>query len=110
MVHIFVYTFLITCSKNSYTIMYYTENCYQHFHWSHIDLFCYFSHQLVTIPPVPWINCAHRSGVGILGTFITEWESGKSFCRRIFATKESAVHAATKLAEIASCYKVRIHT
>lgn len=35
-------------------------------------MFIYFSHNFVTIPPVPWVNAAHRNGVPILGTLITE--------------------------------------
>ena len=49
---------------------------YAFLHWHVTDLYVYFSHERVTIPPVSWINAAHRNGVKILGTFITEWEAG----------------------------------
>ncbi len=34
-------------------------------HWHAIDLFIYFSHHLVTIPPVGWVNAGHRHGVPV---------------------------------------------
>ncbi|CAF1350640.1 unnamed protein product, partial [Adineta steineri] len=43
------------------------EPCYRFFRWHLIDIFTYFSHELVTIPPLVWINCAHKNGVQILG-------------------------------------------
>ena len=44
--------------------------------WSVIDIFVYFSHYFITIPPVTWINAAHRNGTAVLGTFITEFDDG----------------------------------
>lgn len=37
------------------------------FHWWYVDIFVYFSHNFITIPPVGWINQAHKHGVPILG-------------------------------------------
>ena len=48
------------------------QNDYIFFHWDYCDLFVYFSHYLVTIPPIGWICAAHRNSTPILGTFITE--------------------------------------
>uniref|UniRef100_A0A914NBC4 Mannosyl-glycoprotein endo-beta-N-acetylglucosaminidase n=1 Tax=Meloidogyne incognita TaxID=6306 RepID=A0A914NBC4_MELIC len=45
---------------------------YSFFHWWYIDVFVYFSHHLVTVPPDVWILAAHQHGVLILGTFIIE--------------------------------------
>ncbi|XP_054739508.1 cytosolic endo-beta-N-acetylglucosaminidase isoform X2 [Anastrepha obliqua] len=45
---------------------------YRFYHWAGIDYFCYFSHNYITIPPCGWINAAHKHGVRVLGTFITE--------------------------------------
>lgn len=33
--------------------------------WSSIDVFAYFSHNLVVIPPVGWIDAAHRNGTQV---------------------------------------------
>ncbi|XP_036331252.1 cytosolic endo-beta-N-acetylglucosaminidase isoform X2 [Rhagoletis pomonella] len=45
---------------------------YRFYHWAGIDYFCYFSHNYITIPPCGWLNAAHKHGVRVLGTFITE--------------------------------------
>lgn len=47
-------------------------NAYRFYQWPLIDLFVYFSHHFVTIPPSTWINAAHKNGVQVLGTIITE--------------------------------------
>ncbi|CAI2735130.1 unnamed protein product [Schistosoma spindalis] len=41
-------------------------------HWHLVDIFIYFSHHFITIPPVSWINLAHRQGVSVYGTVIME--------------------------------------
>lgn len=40
---------------------------YAFYHWQCIDVFVYFSHHTITIPPVGWTNAAHRHGVCVLG-------------------------------------------
>lgn len=44
--------------------------------WDIVDIFCYFSHNFVTIPPLSWIHACNRHGALVMGTFITEWEAG----------------------------------
>ncbi|KAF3531715.1 hypothetical protein DY000_02043466 [Brassica cretica] len=75
---------------------------YAIWHWYLMDVFVYFSHSLVTIPPPCWTNTAHRHGVKVLGTFITEWDEGKATCSEMLATKESAQMYAERLAELAT--------
>jgi mannosyl-glycoprotein endo-beta-N-acetylglucosaminidase len=48
------------------------EDAYQIFHWNTVDVFIYFSHTLVTIPPRTWIAACRHNGALALGTFITE--------------------------------------
>lgn len=38
---------------------------YRIWDWSSVDIFVYFSHNLVTIPPVCWTNAAHKNGVKV---------------------------------------------
>lgn len=60
------------------------ETMYSIYHWSCIDIFIYFSHNFVSIPPVCWINVCHRHNVPILGTIITEWKEGYQLCFKVF--------------------------
>nr|GAT43296.1 glycoside hydrolase family 85 protein [Mycena chlorophos] len=50
--------------------------------WSAVDVFIYFSHHRVTIPPTGWTAAAHRQGVKMLGTLIFEG-SGENDCLRL---------------------------
>ncbi|GLI61826.1 hypothetical protein VaNZ11_004267, partial [Volvox africanus] len=71
--------------------------------WDQIDVFIYFSHHLVTLPPPGWISAAHRNGVRVLGTFITEeWEDGRLCCETLLASPAAARHAADILTSLAA--------
>lgn len=37
-----------------------------------VDVFIYFSHKLVCVPPPTWTNTLHRNGVEVLGTLLVE--------------------------------------
>lgn len=41
-------------------------DAYAIWHWYLIDVFVYFSHYLVTLPPPNWTNTAHKHGVKVL--------------------------------------------
>ena len=51
--------------------------------WNCCDIFVYFSHSFITIPPVSWINNAHTNNSLVLGTIITEGGTGDSYLTRI---------------------------
>ncbi|KAI1287993.1 Cytosolic endo-beta-N-acetylglucosaminidase [Halotydeus destructor] len=74
-------------------------------HWSRIDMFCYFTHNFVTIPTVGWINAAHKNGVTVLGTVITESVDGASNCRVLLQNDISIEVFASQLAYIAQHYQ-----
>ncbi|KAK9742309.1 hypothetical protein RND81_03G162900 [Saponaria officinalis] len=76
-------------------------NAYGIWHWYLIDVFVYFSHSLVTLPPPTWVNAAHKHGTKVLGTFITEWDEGKLICDKMLSTKEYAQTCAERLTELA---------
>lgn len=53
-------------------------DAYAIWHWYLIDVFVYFSHDLVTLPPPCWTNTAHKHGVKVSRflpsiQFITFW-------------------------------------
>ncbi|OVA02794.1 Glycoside hydrolase [Macleaya cordata] len=77
------------------------SEAYSIWHWYLMDVFVYFSHDLVTIPPPCWTNAAHTHGVKVLGTFITEWDEGRLICNQLLATKASAQMYAERLTELA---------
>lgn len=54
------------------------EAVYTFDRWQYIDVFVYFSHTTVTIPPPGWIAAAHANGVRMLGTLIFEGKVGDS--------------------------------
>jgi len=76
---------------------------YLHCYWSVVDIFVYFSHHLVSIPPVTWVNAAHRNGVAVLGTFISE---NKDICRQFINDDDDLISekVARQLADIAKFY------
>ncbi|XP_039766941.1 cytosolic endo-beta-N-acetylglucosaminidase [Ornithorhynchus anatinus] len=82
-----------------------TPDPYVFYHWQHIDIFVYFSHRLLTIPPVGWTNAAHRHGVSVLGTLITEWTEGASICEMFLGGTEDTFRAvADQLVRIAQFF------
>ncbi|KAL6838252.1 hypothetical protein ACP4OV_031924 [Aristida adscensionis] len=77
-------------------------DAYALWHWHLVDVFVYFSHYLVTLPPPCWTNAAHLHGVKVLGTFITEWDKGAEVCKEMLATEASAQMYADRLTELAA--------
>ncbi|XP_042523110.1 cytosolic endo-beta-N-acetylglucosaminidase isoform X1 [Dipodomys spectabilis] len=79
---------------------------YSFYHWQYVDIFVYFSHHTVTIPPVGWTNAAHRHGVSVLGTFITEWSEGGRLCEAFLAGEQRSYQAvADQLVQIAQFFR-----
>lgn len=73
-------------------------------HWWYIDIFAYFSHRFITIPPVGWINQAHDHGVLVLGTFITEWKGGAKMCEKILCNVDTVERTVSQMVQIAVAY------
>ncbi|RWS08545.1 cytosolic endo-beta-N-acetylglucosaminidase-like protein [Dinothrombium tinctorium] len=81
------------------------KDAFTFFHWSKIDHFVYFSHYLVTIPPITWTTAAHHNGVLVMGTFITEGDGGAEICKVLFSSEEVMHSAARRLVDVAMHYK-----
>ena len=70
--------------------------------WHLVDIFVYFSHHLVTIPPKQWINKSHMHGTKCYGTFIVEWGKGATMCEEIlFCNEKAALLVADALSHVA---------
>ncbi|XP_014245517.1 cytosolic endo-beta-N-acetylglucosaminidase-like isoform X1 [Cimex lectularius] len=82
-----------------------SEDPFTFFRWAGIDIFVYFSHTLLTIPPLAWINAAHANGVTVLGTIITEGEKGHEFCKNLLKEDKLIESFCVKVAQIAKHYK-----
>lgn len=78
---------------------------YTFYNWAGIDIFCYFSHHLITIPPVGWINVGHAHGVKVIGTIITEWSEGVQFWDSVLVSEESYRNFASAVVAIAKTLK-----
>ncbi|KAE9542762.1 hypothetical protein AGLY_002673 [Aphis glycines] len=82
-----------------------SSNEYTFYNWSVVDTFVYFSHNFITIPPIGWINAAHKHGVKVLGTLITEWIDGNTLWLQVFSNLEKRNNLVDKLVEICKYYK-----
>ncbi|XP_033125700.1 cytosolic endo-beta-N-acetylglucosaminidase-like [Anneissia japonica] len=81
------------------------NDCYRFYHWQYIDIFMYFSHHFLTIPPAPWTNAAHKNGTLMLGTFITEWKDGAERCKQVLASEDAYKCFADKMVALAKYYR-----
>ncbi|XP_074040961.1 cytosolic endo-beta-N-acetylglucosaminidase isoform X2 [Leptinotarsa decemlineata] len=80
-------------------------NGYTFYNWAQIDIFVYFSHHFITIPPLCWINAAHKNGVKVLGTLITEFDTGNKICDlNIFKDTETMISFAKSLAALTKIF------
>lgn len=74
---------------------------YRFYHWNCIDIFCYFSHKLVTVPTLQFLNAAHKNGVKVLGTLIVENTDGqKALYEDILSSKEQVQRVVKALVEL----------
>ncbi|KAI0311227.1 glycosyl hydrolase family 85-domain-containing protein [Amylostereum chailletii] len=55
--------------------------------WPFCDVFVYFSHHRVTVPPAGWTTAAHRQGVKMLGTLIFEHQQSAADCLQLLFGK-----------------------
>ena len=68
----------------------------------YVDVFVYFSHKLVCVPPPTWTNTMHRNGVKVLGTFIVEPQTPE--IERMLALDDGGHNVAIQLASMAHTF------
>ncbi|KAF8426601.1 glycosyl hydrolase family 85-domain-containing protein [Tirmania nivea] len=84
-----------------------SETVYTCEYLQYIDIFVYFSHKRVVVPPASWTNLMHKNGVKILGTFLVEHAPGPLELRKIFEAGEDGLDAsfyADQLVSLAKTY------
>lgn len=67
----------------------------------YVDIFVYFSHKLVCVPPPTWINLLHRNGVKAFGTILIEPQTLHPEKLLQHGSDELSFPLATQLARIA---------
>ena len=77
-------------------------------YWQRVEVFDYFAHYRVSIPPSSWVNAGHRNGTLVLGTFSLEGQKDHEIkathCERMLVQEGSRYWVADKLARMASHY------
>lgn len=72
--------------------------------WGLFDLFVYFSHHRVVLPPNIWIEEAHQQNKTILGTFLFEGKSDSIHAQDFLTSKARAQQCADQLVNLCVCY------
>lgn len=73
-------------------------------HWAYVDVFVYYSHHRVTIPPVGYIHAGHRHGSLVLGTVVFEGDDGVNDLSLILSSFKTRAKCANQLATIAKFF------
>lgn len=80
-------------------------DAYRFYSWSGIDIFCYFSHNFVTVPTLQFINAAHLNGVKVMGTIIFEHLEGTQNLLDILKDRETVDEVTEALVNL--CKKLK---
>jgi hypothetical protein len=72
--------------------------------WEHFDLFVYFSHHRVVVPPYVWIQRCHQEHKIILGTFLFEGKPDSQKAEQLLETEASFQMCADKLVDLCVYY------
>lgn len=78
---------------------------FRFYNWNVVDVFIYFSHNLISIPTLQYLNAAHENGVKVIGTFIVENNDGREKLHEILKSREQAERVADSLVEISKRLK-----
>lgn len=76
--------------------------------WNKIDMFCYFSHHFIAVPPRVWIDDCARNKTLCLGTIATEHKAGeKNSNLLLHSGHQEMVRSCRKLAQL--CVQFGFH-
>ncbi|CCH42567.1 Cytosolic endo-beta-N-acetylglucosaminidase [Wickerhamomyces ciferrii] len=87
---------------------YFPHSSGQHYYIQYpslVDIFVYFSHNRVSVPPVSWINSLHKQGIQVLGTIIVEGMDFAESDRLLSKDENGNFKFVEILAQIARYYK-----
>lgn len=80
------------------------ETAYTVSYWDRVDLFVYFSHHCISVPPREWIDSGHRRGVPVLGTVLTEGNNGTKEISRLVMDAKGMATIISRLVELCDVY------
>lgn len=80
---------------------------YRFYNWNCIDVFCYFSYNIVSIPTLQWLNAAHKNGVKVMGTFNIKYpEEQNALYTQVLSSEDQAVQVARALVDLLKLLKL----
>eukprot|EP01064_Diplonema_japonicum_P009188 TRINITY_DN16666_c0_g1_i1.p1 TRINITY_DN16666_c0_g1~~TRINITY_DN16666_c0_g1_i1.p1 ORF type:complete len:1040 (+),score=214.51 TRINITY_DN16666_c0_g1_i1:38-3157(+) len=68
--------------------------------WSVCDVFVYFSHCMVAVPPVGWVNACRANGVPCMASLVLEHADGQRQLSKMLASHDAMTNSVLKLVEI----------
>jgi|GEM_PF-3572768 len=76
-------------------------NYYDFNFWQYTDIFSYFTHHWLAVPPPAWINAAHRNGVPMLGNLTPPYDDSGAFIQPML---DNPAHFVAQLVGLAQYY------
>lgn len=73
-------------------------NVYNFQYWQYIDAMYYYVHTLAAVPPVMWINAAHRNGVRVFSAVTADYDGGGEQFNALFSSADIAAQQLYRLA------------
>ncbi|KAG5493657.1 hypothetical protein JIQ42_02031 [Leishmania sp. Namibia] len=92
------------CGAAGHSCLQTVEGAYTVSYWAHVDCFVYFSHRRITVPPREWIDSGHSHGVPVLGTLITEGDSGAADLKLLLTDAKRMAAIIARLVEVCDAH------
>lgn len=62
-----------------------------------VDEFIYFSHSFLTVPSATWVNCLHRHGIPVVGSFVLQEVEGRYTDPSLFRRDDDGEYRLVKI-------------